>query len=171
MRFQGTLYRALNPIYAREPLSGRGAELHGGRFNRKGTPAIYTSLSIMTAVRESNQVGNLQPTTLVSYDADIEQVFDSRDEGLLLAHDMEPAVLADTAWRNEMKATGQAKTQAFARRLSEEGYDGLLVRSFAPGATADDLNLVLWRWGSERPVQLKLVDDEKRLRPSQNRQD
>ena len=36
---------------------------------------LYTSLSIMTALREANQVGSLQPTTLVSYDADIEQGF------------------------------------------------------------------------------------------------
>ncbi|TGP57862.1 RES domain-containing protein, partial [bacterium M00.F.Ca.ET.229.01.1.1] len=25
MKYQGKLYRALNPVYAREPLSGRGA--------------------------------------------------------------------------------------------------------------------------------------------------
>ncbi len=80
MRYQGKLYRALNPIYAREPLSGRGAELYGGRFNPKGMPALYTSLTIMTALKEANQVGNLQPTTLVSYDADIKHVFDCREE-------------------------------------------------------------------------------------------
>lgn len=85
MRYQGKLYRALNPIYAREPLSGRGAELYGGRFNPKGMPALYTSLTIMTALKEANQVGNLQPTTLVSYDADIEHVFDCREEGLASA--------------------------------------------------------------------------------------
>ena len=27
VHFEGALYRALNPIYAREPMSGRGAEL------------------------------------------------------------------------------------------------------------------------------------------------
>ena len=78
-RFTGFLYRALNPVYARDPLSGRGAQLYGGRFNPKGTPALYASLSPMTALREANQVGTLQPTTLVAYDADIRPVFDSRD--------------------------------------------------------------------------------------------
>ena len=72
MLYRGKLYRALNPVYAREPLSGRGAELYGGRFNPKGMPALYASLSVMTALREANQVGNLQPTTLVSYDAEID---------------------------------------------------------------------------------------------------
>jgi len=59
MRYSGPLYRALNPIYAREPLSGRGAELYGGRYNPKGTPALYTSLTVMTALREANQAGSL----------------------------------------------------------------------------------------------------------------
>lgn len=164
LRYEGKLYRALNPVYAREPLSGRGAELYGGRFNRKGMPALYTSLSIMTALREANQVGNLQPTTLVSCDADIEQVFDSRDGKALLAYQMDAAALADTTWRDHMNKAGEARTQAFARRLLDNGYAGLLVRSFAPGATHEDLNLVLWRWGPEPPSRLHLIDDENRLR-------
>lgn len=163
MHFQGALYRALNPFYAREPMSGRGAELYGGRFNRKGTPALYTSLSIMTALREANQVGSLQPTTIVSYDADIERVCDSRDDEALRAEGMDAATLADTSWRDQMKETGEAKTQAFARRLAGVGYHGLLVKSFAPGANGDDLNLVLWKWTDAAPCRLTLIDDENRL--------
>lgn len=163
MRYQGELYRALNPIYAREPMSGRGAQLYGGRFNRKGTPALYMSLSIKTALREANQAGSLQPTTLVSYDADIDAVFDSRDDVSLRAEGVDAAALADPSWRNQMKATGEAQTQAFARRLAAAGYHGLLVRSFAPGATADDLNLVLWTWSEAAPCRLTLIDDENRL--------
>lgn len=122
MHFQGKLYRALNPIYEREPLSGRGVELYGGRFNRKGTSALNTSLSIMTALREANQVGSLQPTTLVSYDADIEQVFDSRDDATLRAEGMDAAALANMTWREQMKASGEAKTLTFARRLAAAGF-------------------------------------------------
>ena len=48
---------------------------------------------------------------------------------------MDAAALADATWRDEMKATGEARTQAFARRLIADGYHALLVRSFAPGAT------------------------------------
>jgi RES domain-containing protein len=163
MQYRGKLYRALNPIYARAPLSGRGAELYGGRFNPKGTPALYTSLSVITALREANQVGNLQPTTLVSYDAEIGQVFDSRDEQALLAEGIDATTLADNSWRDQMKATGETVTQAFARRLIALGHHGLLVRSFAPGATADDINLVLWTWGDALPSRLTLIDDEGRL--------
>ncbi len=163
MRYQGELYRALNPIYAREPMSGRGAELYGGRFNRKGTPALYLSLSVMTALREANQAGSLQPTTLVSYDADIERVFDSQDDTALRTEGMDAAALADPTWRDQMKATGEARTQAFARRLAAAGYHGLLVRSYAAGATSDDLNLVLWTWRATAPRRLTLIDDENRL--------
>jgi RES domain-containing protein len=163
IRYQGKVYRALNPIYAREPLSGRGADLYGGRFNPKGVPALYSSMSVMTALREANQVGNLQPTTLVSYDAEIERVFDCRDEAALEAQGMDAAALADTTWRDQMKASGEARTQAFARRLIADGYHGLLVRSFAPGATENDLNLVLWKWGDAAPSRVTLIDDEGRL--------
>jgi RES domain-containing protein len=161
--YRGKLYRALNPVYAREPLSGRGAELYGGRFNPKGLPTLYASLSVMTAMREANQVGNLQPTTLVSYDAEIDGVFDCRDEIALKAEGIDADGLADRTWRDQVKATGEARTQALARRLIAGGYHGLLVRSFAPGATGDDLNLVLWKWGDTAPARLILIDDEGRL--------
>ena len=163
MRFRGPLYRALNPVYAREPLSGRGAELYGGRFNAKGTPALYTALAVMTAVREANQVGALQPTTLVSYDAEIERIFDTCDPAALASEDMDASALADQGWRDEMKATGLARTQAFSQRLIAKGFHGLLVRSFAPGASSDDMNLVLWAWGPQAPSRLTLIDDERRL--------
>jgi RES domain-containing protein len=163
MRFKGKLYRALNPIYARQPMSGRGAELYGGRFNRKGTPALYTCLTVMTALREANQVGSLQPTTLISYDADIERVFDCRDEAALKAEAMSASSLADPTWRDQMRANGVAETQVFAGKLAASGYQGLLVRSFAPGASDDDLNLVLWQWSARPPARLILIDDEDRL--------
>lgn len=163
MRYEGKLYRALNPIYARQPLSGRGAELYGGRFNPKGMPALYTSLSVLTALREANQVGSLQPTTLVSYEADIERVFDTRDEVALQALGLDATALAASSWRDEMTAKDEAPTQIFARQLTADGYHGLLVRSFAPAARADDLNLVLWQWGEKAPCRLTLIDDEGRL--------
>jgi RES domain-containing protein len=161
--YSGKLYRALNPIYAREPLSGEGARRYGGRFNSKGTPALYCSLSIMTAVREANQVGTLQPTTLVAYEAELENVFDTRDEAALAAEGMDAAALAASTWRDEMGANGESRTQAFAGALLVRGYCALLVRSFATGASRRDLNLVLWHWGDAPPARLTLIDDENRL--------
>ena len=157
------LYCALNPVHAGEPLSSHGTELYGGRFNPKGMPALYTSLGILTVLREANQAGHQQPTTLVCYKADIEAVFDSRDAAALKSEDIDPADLSDPTWRDQMRDRGEARTQALARRLIALGYRGLLVRSFAPGAGEDDLNLVLWTWGNKDGAQLALVDDENRL--------
>ena len=56
-----------------------------------------------------------------------------------------------------------APTQALAERLIAAGFVGLLVRSFARGATPADLNLVLWRWGADPPATLSVIDDEGRL--------
>ena len=164
MHYRGFLYRALNPIRAREPLSGDGARLHGGRFNSKGVPALYTALSVMTAIREANQIGTLQPTTLVSYEADIASVFDATDSDALGAYDMTPSDLAVEDWRLQMRAHGKAPTQILAERLIADGYAGLRVPSFAKGSTGEDLNMVLWVWGSTLPTKLVLIDDEGRLR-------
>jgi len=163
MIYRGHLFRALNPIYARDPLSGRGAELYGGRFNRKGVPALYASLNVTTALREANQVGSFQPTTLVSYDADIRSVFDARDASALAMEGIDHETLSDPTWRDQMKASGASATQLFAGNLIAKGYHGLLVRSFAAGTTENDVNLVLWQWSSSPPSRLTLIDDEGRL--------
>lgn len=96
-------------------------------------------------------MGNLQPTTLVCYEAEIQRIFDGRDTAALVSEGMDAAALADAGWRDEMRVAGEARTQAFARRLIDASHNGLLVRSFAPGATADDLNLVLGRWAAAPP--------------------
>lgn len=163
MHYRGLLYRALNPIWAREPLSGEGARRFGGRFNPKGTPALYTALSIMTAIREANQIGTLQPTTLVAYQANLEPIFDATDAKALHGYGLGPDELAADDWRVQMRADGKAPTQLLAEQLIRDGYAGMQVRSFAKGATDADLNIVLWTWDGEPPAQLALVDDEGRL--------
>lgn len=163
MQYRGLLYRALNPVWAREPLSGEGARRFGGRFNPKGTPALYTSLSIMTAIREANQIGTLQPTTLVAYQAELEPVFDATDAGALQECGLDPHDLAADDWRIRMREDGKAPTQRLAEELIRQGHCGMLVRSFAKGATQNDLNLVLWNWGNAPPRLLSVVDDEGRL--------
>ena len=55
-------------------------------------------------------------------------------------------------------------SQQLADRLIAAGFAGMRVRSFAAGTGPDDLNLVLWRWGDDRPARVALIDDERRLR-------
>ncbi|WP_394713673.1 RES family NAD+ phosphorylase [uncultured Roseibium sp.] len=145
-------------------MSGRGAEFYGGRFNPKSVPALYASTSVLTALREANQVGDLQPTTLVCYRARIEMVFDTGDAEALGAAGLDEAAVADPSWRDQMRTTGEARTQHFARKLIAAGYNGLLVRSFAKGPGSNDRNLVLWKWAEVGSASLELIDDEDRLR-------
>ncbi|NCP12701.1 MAG: RES family NAD+ phosphorylase [Sphingomonadales bacterium] len=159
MHFTGLLYRAHNPVWSRTPLSGEGAARFGGRFNRIGRPALYTSLAPETALREANQVGTLQPTTLIAYQADIEPLLDGRDIAALEPFHMRPADLADPSWRDMMLSGKPVPTQDFAETAIAHGYSGLIVPSYARGALADALYLVLWDW----EARLTLVDDDDRL--------
>ncbi len=155
-RYNGLLYRALNPVYARDPLSGEGARRYGGRFNPKGMAALYAALDPATALREANQVGDLQPTTLVAYRADLGPIFDSRQGAMTYGLDAEG--LADPGWRAAMLDGRAVPTQELARALVADGYAGMLVPSYVQGAAAGAVNMVLWRWDG-----LKVVDDEGRL--------
>ncbi|MFZ5965380.1 RES family NAD+ phosphorylase [Thalassococcus sp. BH17M4-6] len=161
-RYTGPLYRALNPVYARAPLSGRGAELYGGRFNAKGTPALYTSLNPATALREANQVGSLQPTILVSYKADLGPIFDTRHQDGLDRYGATEVILADPAWRMKMLDGQLVPTQELARALIADRFAGLLIKSFAKGASSSDFNVVLWAW-TGKAGSLGVVDDKERL--------
>lgn len=83
MRLQAIVYRALNPVWVGDPLSGEGARRYGGRFNPKGMTALYCTLDPVTAVREVSQIGQpLQPTILVSFAADVAPIFDATDPAL-----------------------------------------------------------------------------------------
>ena len=114
------------------------------------------------ALRESNQAGSLQPTILVSYQADLGPIFDTLDTGVLSKYGMSDAELADTGWRAKMLGGQPVPTQNFAEALIAEGYAGLFTRSYAKGSTADDFNIVLWRW-TGAGCSLAVVDDENRL--------
>ncbi len=159
MHYTGLLYRALNPVWARDPLSGAGAARYGGRFNRIGRPALYTALDPATALREANQVGTLQPTTLIALRADISPLLDGRDASALAPFGLTPATLAADDWRDRMLTRRPVPTQDLAEAATAQGFAGIVVPSYARGAPPDALNLVLWHWEG----RLVLVDDDNRL--------
>ena len=143
MRFRGLVYRAHNPRWTWDPTSGEGARRHGGRFNRIGVPALYTSLSPVTAMREASQTGRpLQPITLCAYEVDAEPVFDTLDPSEREALGVNTDDIICRHWEREMLAGIIPASQRLAERLIDAGYAGMRVRSFAPGAGMDDLNLV-----------------------------
>ena len=74
-----SLYRAFMPRWAAEPLSGAGAALAGGRFNRIAQPALYLSFELTTAVSEYQQTSAFAPPlTLVTYRASLPPLVDLR---------------------------------------------------------------------------------------------
>ena len=164
MRFRGLVYRAHNPQWTWNPTSGEGARRHGGRFNRIGVPALYTSLSPVTAIRESSLLGRpLQPITLCAYEVDAEPVFDALDPSQREAQGVKTDDTFCLNWEQDMVAGNIPASHRLADRLIAAGYAGMRVQSFAPGAGTDDLNLVFWRWGDHRPIKVVLIDDEERL--------
>lgn len=164
MRFRGLVYRAHNPQWSWTPLSGEGARRHGGRFNRRGIPALYTSLSPLTAIREAQPLGRpMQPLTLCAYEVDIKPVVDTLDEGRCRMLGVNDSDLVCPTWEAEMLAGAVPASQALADRLIAAGYAGMRVQSFAAGAGTGDFNLVIWSWSSHRPHRVVLIDDEGRL--------
>ena len=160
VRFQGLIFRALNPIWAAKPLSGEGAARHGGRFNPKGRPALYCALSIMGAVAETTQMGRpFEPVVLVCLEADIDGIFDACDAAHLASRGITAAGIAAEDWRGEMQRNGRSRSQDLAEILRGAGYCGMKVPSFAKGAPLDARNLVLWKWDG-----LRLIDTEQRLK-------
>ena len=137
------------------------------QITRNPTRSVRIGLTVIGADHPV-AVQSMTATHTQNIDATVEQVNALHAAGadvvrVAVDNTKDAAALADGTWRDEMKASGEARTQAFARRLIAGGYHGLLVRSFAPGAAADDLNLVLWKWGDAAPARVILVDDENRL--------
>lgn len=164
LRFQGTVYRAHHPRWSFAPESGEGAAQHGGRFNRKGVPALYTSLRPETAWLEAQQgfAFKPQPLTLCAYAVDCADVIDLTDAAALSATGVAAGDLA-CGWEDEVDHGRSPPTWRLADRLMEAGTAGIVVPSFAPGAGERDRNVVFWNWGAEPPHWVRVVDDEGRL--------
>ena len=168
MRFRGEGFRAHDPNWAWSPLSGVGAALKGRRFNWPGLETLYLSLSFNTVFREVSGgfAHRLTPYVLCSYDVDCEDVADLRtaagraDLGVMLSE------LAG-AWGDALIGGREPESWAVVRRLIANGYAGILVPSFANGATADDQNLVLWRWGPDLPHKVMAYDPTGKLPKNQ----
>lgn len=163
-RFEGVVYRGHNPRWAFAPLSGDGAKRRGGRFNPKGTPALYTALLSRTAWLEAQQglAFKAQPLTLVSYDVDCADILDLTDEATRAASGA-PLETLRGAWEDLADRGETPPTWALADRLIAAGCAGVIVPSFTKGASTEDLNFVFWRWSADGAHRLRVIDDDGRL--------
>jgi RES domain-containing protein len=164
LRFTGRCYRGHDPAWSFTPLSGEGAALTGGRFNRKGEPTLYLSLDIMTAVGECTQgfTMRLLPLTMCEYEVDCAPIADLRNDASRGAQGITYAELA-CPWLKHQLAGEQAPSWHVADRLKASGHYGTLVPSFVPGANEASVNLVLWNWGREPPNKVDVYDPSGRL--------
>ncbi|WP_293905596.1 RES domain-containing protein [Phenylobacterium sp.] len=164
MRFTGECFRAHDPNWSWTPLSGAGAALKGRRFNWPGLETLYLSLSFNTVFREVSGgfAHRLTPYVLCSYDVDCDDVADLRTEAGRANLRVELASLA-CAWGSDLAVGREPASWRVVRRLLAEGHAGALVPSFANGATADDQNLVLWRWGPDLPHRVTAYDPSGKL--------
>jgi RES domain-containing protein len=164
LRFVGTCYRAHDPRWSFKPLSGDGAVIHGGRFNPKGTSALYLALDLITAVREASQglARKIEPCVLCSYEVDCAAIVDLRAPAGRAKEGVEFEELA-CPWFALAAAGREPPSWRLARRLIGAGRSGLLAPSFAVGSGADDHNLILWRWGEALPHRVRVFDPSGRL--------
>lgn len=163
-RFTGTVYRAHNPRWSFAPASGAGAAKHGGRFNRPGIEALYTSTSYELAVTEAHQglPFKLQPLTIVAYTVDHESILDLSSKPACTAAGVCFDDLA-CAWELIAFEAETPPSWALAERLIAQSVGGILVPSFAVGAPSLGVNIVFWDWQPDPPRQVRVVDDEHRL--------
>ncbi len=164
MRLVRPVYRAHHPRWSFDPHSGAGAARFGGRFNPVGVAALYASLRLETAWLEAQQgfPFKAQPMTLCAYDVDCADMVDLTDPAMLADLGVTSDVLA-CPWE-DMAARGvRPPSWQLAERLIGAGHVGALTRSFAPGATADDINAVFWRWSGDKPHKVRVIDHHERL--------
>lgn len=164
MRFEGLGYRAHDPRWAFDPLSGAGAASHGGRFNPPGVAALYLALSIEGMFLEVGHgfAHRFDPLTVCCYDVDIEGVVDLRSEDGRQQAGIGLDQLG-SAWAADRLAGRKPASWAATERLMAEGVPAILVPSFATGARPGMANLVLWRWGERRPHKVVVYDPARRL--------
>lgn len=163
-QFTGIVYRAHHPMWAFDPLSGEGAKKYGGRFNRIGSKALYTSLDLTTAWLEAQQgfPFKAQPMTIITYEVDCKNIIDLNDSNTLNLLGISTADLA-CAWEDLATQQQEPPTWKLVKQLQSLGVSGITCRSFAPGCTEKNQNLVLWEWSDTPPTSIRIIDDFERL--------
>jgi RES domain-containing protein len=163
VRFQTTCYRGHDPSWAFSPLSGDGAKTSGGRFNPKGVPALYLSLTIEGVFAEMAHgfAHRFDPLTICCYEVDVDDILDLRTAAGRKAADAELADMA-CAWRLDLGSGRKPASWRLANRLRKTAA-GILVPSFVTGAHGDMHNLVLWKWGPDLPHRVTVHDPSGRL--------
>jgi RES domain-containing protein len=161
LRFKATCYRGHDPKWAFSPVSGEGARLKGGRFNPRGTAALYLSLTIEGLFIEMGHglSQRFAPLTVGSYEVDVDDVVDLRTDSARKRAGADLGAMA-CPWANDLAEGREPASWRMARRLIAARAAGVLVPSFAHGARRDMSNLVLWIWTPDLPHRVRVHDPD-----------
>jgi RES domain-containing protein len=163
LRLQGVCYRAHDPRWAIAPTSGDGAAIRGARFNPKGVPALYLSMSIEGAIIEASQGFGykIHPLTICSYEVDCEDIADLTDEAERRQLGLGLDVLG-AAWATALSENTRPASWSIYDKLSGR-FAGVVVPSFANRAGPSVINLVVWDWSASLPHRVEVIDPAGRL--------
>jgi RES domain-containing protein len=148
-------WRILAPKWAHDPLSGDGAARFGGRFNPKGTPALYLSEGIDTAFAEYQQDLLVRPGTFCAYQVNVLGIVDLCNAQTCKALALDRTILL-SPWKTILLVDKQTPpTWELSRLLLNQGFAGVRV----PSAQMNTgVNLVLWRWNDDPSRQVEVLD-------------
>jgi RES domain-containing protein len=106
-----------------------------------------------------------EPCVLCTYDVDCTDIVDLRTDANRSAYAID---LSDMQcdWRSYVRQGLEPPSWRIARHLISDGFAGILVPSFAPGATS--ANLVLWKWSNWPPYRVSVFDPRHRLPKNQS---
>jgi RES domain-containing protein len=105
------------------------------------------------------------PCILCTYDIDCIDIADLRTDVVRAYYAVSISDL-QCDWRADDQLGLEPRSWRVARRLMSDGCAGVLVPSFAPGASS--ANLVLWKWGSHSPHKVIVFDPRHRLPRNQS---
>lgn len=166
--YKGLVYRGHDPRWSFTPESGEGAMLHGGRFNPKGTKALYTSVEFQGAWLEAQQgfINKPQPLTFCSYKVDCTDLVDLTDQQNLDYLEINAAELSGS-WLMPTRSRALPVTQQLAKNLIAKSVAGIIVNSFVPNTAPTNKNVVFWDWSHAKPHRVVVIDSDKRLPKNQ----
>jgi RES domain-containing protein len=161
---RATVFRAHHPRWSFDSLSGEGARIHGGRFNAKGTAALYTALRQETAWLEAQQgfPFKAQPMTVVGYKVDCADIVDLTNDAERYRLGIDLSELA-CPWEDLALKRQEPPSWALANRLVKAGAAGIIAPSFASGAGPNDRCVIFWRWNDTTDHRIAVIDDHDRL--------
>lgn len=153
------LFRAFDPPWASEPLSGAGASANGGRWNPIGHPCLYLAFDAAAAYAEATQHLGDEPTLIAQIIVNGGRFADLSDAEFVTREKINPQA-ASTPWRADLDAGRTPATHALAHHLQTSDFDGLIYPS---QIHKTGKCLALWRWNATGGPRVRVIDSFGRL--------